>query len=110
MTAIINTLNKNIEYKIYHFSDMCTMNRIERYYKGLLNSYNDEPAMISNYGVKMWFKNGKLHRDNNKPETTYDNDSEFYFKNGELHKNYNKPTFIFSDGHKTYWINGIQIK
>ncbi len=108
MTAIINTYNKDLEI-IYDF----TFDRIKRYYKGKLNSYKDEPAIISNRGIKMWYKNGLQHRENDKPAVTYENGSEFYFQNDKLHRDNNKPAWISYSLYEEdplpkieYWTNG----
>lgn len=71
---------------------------------GLLNSYNDQPALIKydrpdiNIDVtdlclyKIWYKDSRIHRDNNPAMiiSAYDDDNvvdrEFWYQNGKLHR------------------------
>jgi len=47
-------------------------NRTETYFLGKLHSYNDEPAVIIDYGrsgtTMKWYKHGELYRENGKPK------------------------------------------
>jgi hypothetical protein len=53
------------------------------YYNGVVESYKDHPAVVSNNGTLLWFSNGKLHR-----------------VNGAAVKNIN--------GTQEYWLDGVQ--
>ncbi len=111
MTAIINTYNKNVIYYDYHYSNIMTFARL---YKGELNSYNDEPAIVYQNGDKSWYKDGELHRDNDLPAVEWIDGTKIYYKNGNRHRDNNKPAVIYSDVYSPhqleYWINGIKIK
>ncbi len=109
MTAIVNTYNKHIEYSHEKLGIM-ELILIRRYYKGKLNSYNDEPAWTLSNGDKAWFKDDKLHRDNDLPSYITHYGAKTWCKNGKIHRDNNKPAKIYSNGTKEYWINGIQIK
>ncbi len=109
MTAIINTYNKHITYVNHSI-----LNRIERYYKGKLNSYKDEPTIIYPDGDKAWFKDDKLHREKDLPDIEYVNGSKFWYKYGKLHREDNKPASIFfayfNDGvreKEEFWLDGV---
>ncbi len=102
MTAIINTYSKHIEYKQKNI----LTSEIKRYYKGQLNSYNDEYAVINDYGDKYWYKDGKLHRDNDKPATEYANGTKIWCKDGKLHRDGDNPAIDRTWGYKAWCKNG----
>jgi len=68
------------EYKTDKLGNKFTINNM-----GNIHSHNDLPAVI-NSKMKIWFKNGKYHRDNN------------------------LPAILWADGRIEYWENGIKIK
>lgn len=67
------TLNGWVYNKIY--------NRNVHYVNGKIHMDGDEPAMIYDHGTKVWFKDGKKHRENDFAE-------------------------LYPDGTGVYWFNG----
>jgi len=47
-----------------------------------LHSYSDLPALIM-FGVKSWYKHGKLHRDNNLPAIIGKYGKKTWYENGK---------------------------
>lgn len=74
-----------------------------------LHSFNDEPAIYTEYGYKEWRKDGKLHRDNDKPAIETKEGLKMYYQNGSKHRINGKPAVIHPDGSYEYWINGKQM-
>jgi hypothetical protein len=77
--------------------------------RGVLHSFDDEPAVSYADGHKEWWKewynDGKRHRDNDKPAIIGYDGSESWYKDGELHRDNDEPAFISSYGTKEYWKN-----
>ncbi len=80
MTAIVNSYFKDIKYledyrpRYPLGGDVC--GDVSRLYKGQLNSYKDEPAIVYQNGDKVWYRDGNVHRDNDKPAVEYMNGSK----------------------------------
>jgi hypothetical protein len=75
------------------------------YVFGLLNSIEDEPAVVSAIG-SFWYKNGKYHRDNDLPAIVFKSGTQKWYKDGQLHRDCDMPACIYSDGSFHYYING----
>lgn len=79
--------------------------------KGEFHSYNDEPAYATKEGTKVWYKDGKEHRDGDKPSYISQAGIE-YKKNDKFHRDGDKPANIridYKTGEKTgedYYKNG----
>ena len=54
------------------------------YKNGVLHSYNDKPAIISE-DIQEWYKNGKLHREGDLPAVISENKQAWY-KYGECYR------------------------
>ncbi len=108
MTAIINSYTKYIKY--YDYNGEIRSVLYERLYKGQLNSYNDEPAVIYQDGTKVWYKNNKTHRDNDKPAIERPDGTLIWYKNGIIHRDLPNPAIINHNSILEYWTNGIKIK
>lgn len=82
------------------------------YVNGLLNSIDDEPALVTSKGDKVWYKSGMVYRDSDKPSwIDYEGNqywvrhsniiitgkSPFYIK-GDLYRKNGKPTIIDVNG------------
>ena len=57
------------------------MNKVTSNENYQLHSFNDEPAVIYEDGIKYWYKNGIIHRETG-------------------------AAVIYEDGTKQYWLNG----
>ena len=80
---------------------------IKRYYKnGKLHRDGDEPAFIDSYGAEEYWKNGERHRDGDQPAYIWSDGYKEYWKNGERHRDGDQPAIIDSDGAEEYWKNG----
>lgn len=53
------------------------------FYNGLLESYNDEPAIVRD-GVSRWFHKGNLHRINNPAVVSDQNTCEYWYEHTKL--------------------------
>lgn len=69
---------------------------------GKLHSINDEPSWIHK-DVKMWHKDGLLHRDNN--PAVVDHESEVWYQNGLIHRD-DDPAFI-NKNIIMWYVNGV---
>jgi len=76
------------------------------YKNGLLHSYNDKPALIEPVtNNKIWFKDGKRHRDNDRPAVETIKKQEWY-KDGQLHREGDFPAVINFNFSRIPWISG----
>lgn len=73
---------------------------------GVLHSYNNQPAIIKNYGVRVWYREGKLHSFNDQPALIYANGSKEWYKEGKLHRDNDLPAIILIDGTKFWYQEG----
>ena len=64
----------------------------------------DRPAFVSRSGHKVWYVNGKRHRDNG-PAVMYVDGRKKWFKDGVLH-NERGPAATWADGAVVYAVNG----
>ena len=69
------------------------------------HSLNDEPAVITS-NCKMWYKNGKLHREGDKPAIEHKNGTRNWYKFGKLHREGDLPAVEFLYGTKMWYYNG----
>jgi hypothetical protein len=77
------------------------------YRNGLLHSYQDEPAIVADNGTyKVWYKQGKIHRDNDLPAISRNESYQEWYKDGELHRDGDLPAIIGSDNHQEWYVNG----
>ncbi len=74
--------------KTYHSNGL-----IETVKDDELHSYNDEPAITMPDGTRLWYQNGKLHRELEKPAVVSQNEVSFYFDGKLIEGRY----FIGSD-------------
>ena len=80
------------------------------YRNGLFHSYDDLPAVESVYfKSKMWYKNGKRHRDGDKPAIQSERNSEWYV-DGKHHREGGLPAVISTGRngrpYKEWWVDG----
>jgi len=54
---------------------------MRHYVDGKLHSINDEPATIYSNGAKIWFKEGKWHRETGPARIYPDGHRSYYFEN-----------------------------
>lgn len=88
------------------WSDALDVNRalIQWRRKGLLHSYNDEPAVVFPDNTKMWFTNGILHRLTG-PAVIVGDVYEEWHRYGILHRD-NGPALVYMNGHKEWYKDG----
>ncbi len=79
------------------------------YKNGKLHRNKDLPAVEYANGNKYWYKNGELHRDNDKPAVEGNNGYKFWYKGGLKHRENGLPAIIKIDGTEEYWEHGEQI-
>ena len=75
---------------------------------GLLNSFDDEPAIITSIKGKLWYKDNEIHRDGDLPAFIGPNGSKEYYKNDKLHRDNDLPAVIRADGSELYYKNGVK--
>ena len=63
------------------------------YKNGLLHSFNDQPAVNFN-NQKIWYRDGKVHRDGDLPAWIAQDYSKEWYKNGKLHREGDLPAWI----------------
>jgi hypothetical protein len=64
-----------------------------------------KPEIIESVaGTKVWYFNGKLHREDG-PAVEYPNGTKVWYFNGVLHRE-DGPAIEFPDGNKYWYING----
>jgi len=77
------------------------------WYKDGKKHREDGPAIIYPDGTKVWYKDGKKHRIDG-PAIIYDNGSKFWYQNGMLHRE-DGPAIERANGIKMWYINGVEI-
>jgi hypothetical protein len=89
-------------------------NKGRTYRNGLLHSYDDIPAveLLVNFPKKMWYKDGKFHRDRDLPAITSKSNTE-WFENGKRHRERGLPALIyegvkgiFPASYTEWWVDG----
>jgi hypothetical protein len=86
-------------YKIYLNKKICLLNK----------QMNNQITTIEwNNGTKMWYKQGKRHRDNDLPAIEWMDQSKMWCKEGKLHRDNDLPAIIWKEGLKEWYINGIR--
>ena len=77
------------------------------YRNGLLHSYDDSPAVVADNGTyKVWYKQGKIHREGDLPAITRNEQYQEWYRYGELHRDGDLPAIIGSDNHQEWYKNG----
>ena len=80
------------------------------YRNGLLHSYDDEPAIVADNGTyKVWYKQGKIHREGDLPAITRNEIYQEWYKEGELHRDNYLPA-IQGNSMRQWYTNGNFIK
>ena len=69
---------------------------------------NKSELVISKYGSKAWYLNGKLHRING-PAVKCAYGNKYWYLNGKLHRE-DGPAIENSNGDKSWYLNGKQVK
>ena len=75
--------------------------------KGLLHSFNGEPAVKDKNGKMEWYQNGLKHRDNDLPAVIQPNGRAEWWHQGEVHRDNDRPAVIRSDGGQLWYRNGL---
>jgi len=76
------------------------------YWNGLLHSYDDEPAIVADNGTyKVWYKQGKIHREGDLPAITRNEIYQEWYKEGELHRDGDLPA-IQGNNMREWYKNG----
>lgn len=108
---LVKFINKKIEI-IGVFSYTDKYESFSSYKNGKLHSFTDEngeylPARIINYGDKIWYKEGLIHRENDLPAIIekYNKRQEWRI-NSKLHREGDLPAIIHSNGYCEYYKNG----
>ena len=77
------------------------------FFNGRLHREGDKPALIDSYGNQYWYFNGKYHRENNKPAIVESDKYQAWFLNDKRHRE-NGPARIWSDEGKEWFLNDKQ--
>ena len=87
-------------------------NQGRTYRNGLLHSFDDQPAMIDDFGTQLWYRDGVVHRDGDLPAYVGDQDfdeTQRWYKNGVLHRE-GGPVAIEDSGlqgiYQEWWFEG----
>ena len=86
------------------------------YRNGLLHSYDDNPAAISDVLLtQFWYKNGKRHREGGLPAVVFMGRDLFcpggyneWWVNGVRHREGGLPALEAQNGHSEWWVNGVR--
>lgn len=70
----------------------------------ILDSLNDEPAVILESGIQKWYCNGLLHREDDQPAVIIPGYELQYYFMGKKHRE-NGPA-VMNIEYEEYWING----
>jgi hypothetical protein len=73
------------------------------YQNGKLHRENDLPAKINNTGDQFWYKNGERHRDNDFPAVIFSNGDQLWYQDGMLHRDNDLPAVIFANGYRAWY-------
>ena len=96
---------KNGELNSYNDQPaVITHDYIQKWYKDGELHRDNGPAMITQAGTKSWWKNGKRHRDNG-PAIVTNGGTEIWYNNGKKHRE-DGPAVIYPDGEVEWWLNG----
>jgi len=102
------TLSKSYKDRVHKHFTKIVINNYKTEYRlkcnDKLHSIYDKPAVIYSDGGKVWYQNGKKHR-NDKPAIICSNVGKHWYQNGKLHRNDN-PAVIYSDRYKVWYQNG----
>lgn len=99
--SVDNTLVRSAKTTISN-----TDGTVRTYLDGQLHSFDDDPAVLTREGRRLWYKNGKLHRDNDLPACIFVHD-KFWYKDGVYHRDDNKPAIEYADGRKYWYKMGV---
>ena len=58
--------------------------------------------------TKMWYKNGKYHRDGDLPAIEFNNGTKYWYKNDKYHRDGDLPAIEYANGYKLWYKNGIK--
>lgn len=72
------------------------------YKDGKLHSFEDEPAVVTEY-CSIWYYNGLIHRENN-PAIVYHTGAVVWFHHGKISR-IDGPAMISHDGKKKWYLN-----
>jgi hypothetical protein len=76
------------------------------YKNGLVHRDGDLSAIVLPTGDQEYYKEGKCHRAGDLPAVIRSSGSQFWYKNGKLHRDNGKPAVIYNNGTRRYYING----
>ena len=81
----------------------------ERGYPITIEFINNSPtqAIVRDGGDKLWYINGKLHREDS-PAIKYANGTKFWYLNGHLHRE-DGPAIEYASGTKEWFLNGQEL-
>ena len=101
-----------VPYEIYDdFSDFSIISKKN----GKAHSYDDAPAIISQYNLgrrrrkiiqEEWYKEGELHKENDNPAIIASSGHKEWWYKGKLHRENDKPAVIMDTRRKLYFYNG----
>lgn len=87
----------------------------QTFFRNLLHSENDIPAMVVENVSSTWYKYGLIHRENDKPAhiNICGGVSRYWYKNGKLHRGNGRPAILRKGGSKwskMWFEEGINIE
>jgi len=66
---------------------------------------NTNGLIVSKYGTKRWYRDGRCHRDDG-PAVEYPDGTKFWYHNGLYHRT-DGPAVEYPDGLREWWIDGV---
>ena len=93
---------KKIKFKLLEEYYISCENKLW-YKNGKAHRDNDLPAVIWKDGAQFWFQNGKCHRDNDLPAIIYSNENKYWYKDGNIHRDNDLPAIIYAVNGNQYW-------
>lgn len=74
----------------------------QTYLNGLLHSFDDLPAIISN-NYRVWYRHSKFHRDNDLPAVICANGDQYWYQHDERHRDNDLPAIICANGYQAWY-------
>jgi hypothetical protein len=72
---------------------------------GKPHSNYDQPGIVNQNGLKIWYRYGLCHRDDDKPGVTHP-EYQSWYSYGCLHRDGDMPAVIYSSGNRSWYKNG----
>jgi hypothetical protein len=83
---------------------------VETRRNGIMHSWNDEPALITAKGDRVWYYKGREHRNQDLPTAICYDGRKIWCQYGKLHRDGDLPAVIDLDGTQFWFKHGQKMK